>query len=121
MATESEVQKKGDALSSLVECLGRLAADSEATIISRLEAIDLLLRLAIGPRNRPADSIDAVASRNARFALSDTASFLDETMTSNNRARIRLHAASLARFVSKLSGSAGSASHPHHLCPILGS
>lgn len=114
MATESEVQKKDDALSGLVECLGRLAADSAATTISRLEAIDLLLRLAIGPRNRPVDSIDVVASRNARFALSDVTPFLDRTMTSNNRARIRLHAASLARLVSKLSGCAGSGSHPHH-------
>ena len=114
MATESEVQSNGDARSGLVECLGRLAVDSAATTINRLEAIDLLLRLAIGPRNRPADSIDAVASRDARFALSDTSSFLDETMMSNNRARIRLHAASLARFVSKLSGCADSGSHPHH-------
>ena len=114
MATESEVQKKGHALSGVVECLGRLAADSAATTMNRLEAIDLLLRLAIGPRNRPADSIDAVASRNARFVLSDTASFLDETMVSNNRARIRLHAASLARFVSTMSDCAGSGSRPDH-------
>ena len=114
MATESEVQTKGNARLGLVECLGRLAADSTATTINRLEAIDLLLRLAIGPRNRPANNIDAVASRDARFALSDTASFLDETMMSNNRARIRLHAASLASFVSKLSGCADFGSHQHH-------
>ena len=114
MATESEVQTKGDARSGLVECLGRLAADSAATTINRLEAIDLLLRLAIGPRNRPADGTDVVASRDARFALSETASFLAETMVSNNRARIRLHAASMARFVSELSGCAGSGSRPHH-------
>jgi hypothetical protein len=111
MTTESEVEMKGDTRSDIVECLGRLAADSAATTINRLEAIDLLLRIAIGPRNRSADSIDAVASRKARFALSDTASFLDETMMSNNRARIRLHAASLARFVSELSGYADSGSH----------
>jgi hypothetical protein len=113
MTTESEVQTKGDTRAGIVECLGRLAADSAATTINRLEAIDLLLRLAIGPRNRTADGIDAVASRNARFALSDTASFLDETMMSNNRARIRLHAASLARFVSELSGCADSRSYPN--------
>ena len=115
MAIESEVQNKGDVLPGLVECLGRLAADSTASTFNRLEAVDLLLRLAIGPRNRPADSIDAVASRNARFALSDVVPFLDQTMTSNNRARIRLHAASLARFVSKLSGCAGHGSRPQRL------
>ena len=114
MTTESEVQTKGDTRSGLVECLGRLAADSAATTINRLEAIDLLLRLAIGPRNRPADSIDAVASRHARFALAMLCLFLNKQWMSNNRARIRLHAASLARFVSKLSGCADSGSHPQH-------
>jgi hypothetical protein len=114
VTTESEVQTKDDTRLGLVECLGRLATDSAATTINRLEAIDLLLRLAIGPRNRSADSIDVVASRNARFALSDTATFLEETMMSNNRARIRLHAASLVRFVSKLSGCADSESNSHH-------
>ena len=107
MTREFEVQKKSDVLPGLVECLGRLATDLTAPTFNRLEAIDLLLRLAIGPRNRPANSIDVVASRYARFALSDTAPFLDQTMTSNNRARIRLHAATLARLVSNLSSSAG--------------
>jgi hypothetical protein len=107
MATESEVQNKSDVLPGLVECLGRLAADSTASTFNRLEAVDLLLRLAIGPRNRPADSIDVVASRNARFALSDVVPFLDRTMASKSRARIRLHAASLARCVNELSGCAG--------------
>jgi len=114
MTAESEAQKKGDVLPGLVECLGTLATDSTASTFNRLEAIDLLLRLAIGPRNRPANSIDVVASRNARFALSDAAPFLDETMTSNNRARIRLHAATLARLVSKLSGCAGYGLHLRH-------
>jgi hypothetical protein len=115
MATESEAQNKGDTLPGLVETLGRLAADSTASTFNRLEAVDLLLRLAIGPRNRPADSIDAVASRNARFALSDVAPFLDQTMASNNRARIRLHAAGLARFVRNLSGCAGHGLRPQRL------
>jgi hypothetical protein len=103
MTVESEAQINGGVLPGLVECLGRLAIDSTASTLNRLEAIDLLLRLAIGPRNRPANSIDVVASRNARFALSDAAPFLDQTMTSNNGARIRLHAATLARLVSKTS------------------
>jgi hypothetical protein len=102
MTAESEAQRKGDVLPGLIESLGRLATDSTASTLNRLEAIELLLRLATGPRNRPANSIDVVASRNARFALSDTAPFLDQTMTSNKRARIRLHAATLARLVSKL-------------------
>ena len=105
MTAVSEVQKRGDILFGLIESLGRLAADSTASILNRFEAIDLLLRLAIGPRCRPADSIDVAASRHARTALSDASSFLDQTMRSNNnRARIRLHAASLARLVGKVSG-----------------
>jgi hypothetical protein len=104
MTVASEVQGKGDILRGLIESLGRLAADSTASIFNRFEAIDLLLRLAVGPRYRPADSIDVATTLHARIALSDTVSFLDRTMTSNdNRARIRLHAASLARLVRKVS------------------
>lgn len=114
MTAESEVQKNGDVLPGLVACLGRLATNSTASTFNRLEAIDLLLRLAIGPRNRPADSIDVAASRNARIALLDSTKFLDQIMKSKNRARIRLHAASLARVVSKLTGNAGYGSNPRH-------
>jgi hypothetical protein len=103
MTAESEAQINGGILPGLVECLGRLATDSTASTVNRLEAVDLLLRLAIGPRNRPANSIDVVASRNALVALSDTAPFLHQTMTSNHRARIRLHAATLVRLVSRTS------------------
>ena len=83
------------------------ATDSSVSAFNRLEAIEILLRLAIGPRSRSADSTDVAASRNARIALSDAAPFLHQVMESNNRARIRLHAASLARFVGELSGGAG--------------
>lgn len=105
MTAKSEVQRKGDVLPGLIECLGRLATDSTASIFNRFDAIDLLLRLTIGPRYRPADSIDVAASRHAQIVLSETASFLDRIMTSNNnRARVRLHAASLAGLVTKVSG-----------------
>ena len=105
MTAESEVQRKSDVLPGLIESLGRLATDSAAPIVNRFEAIDLLLRLATGPRYRPADSVDVAASRNARIALSDATPFLDQTMTSNsNRARIRLRAATLASLVSTVSG-----------------
>jgi hypothetical protein len=110
MTAESEVQIKSDVLPGLIESLGRLATDSTASIFNRFEAIDLLLRLAMGPRNRPPDSVDVAASCHARIALSDAASFLDQTMTSNSiRARIRLHAASLASLVSKVSVVTGHA------------
>jgi len=106
MSTQSEIQKDRDVLPGLIECLAGLAADSSASILNRLDAIALLLRFAIGPRSRPADSIDAAASRNARIALLDAASFLNQTMTSNNnRARIRLQAASLASIATKVSAS----------------
>jgi hypothetical protein len=103
MTAVSEVQKRGDVLPGLIECLGRVASDSTASIFDRFGAIDLLLRLAIGPRYRPPDSIDVIASGYARIALSDAAIFLDRAMTSNkNGARIRLHAASLASVVMKV-------------------
>jgi hypothetical protein len=115
MTTESEVRKRGDALPFVVECLGRLATDSTASTFNRLEAIDLLLRLAIGPRNRPADSVDIAASHNARILLSEATEFLDQTMASrNNRARLRLHAASLASLVGKLAGCTRIGSFPQH-------
>ena len=105
MTVASEVQGNGDIRTALIQCLERLAADSAATIFTRFEAVDLLLRLATGPRSRSADSADVTACLRARIALSDTVSFLDEIMTSNdNRARIRLHAASLALLVRKVSG-----------------
>ena len=105
MTAQSEVKSKGDVLPGLIECLERLVADSTASIFNRFEAIELLLRLAMGPRHRPADRIDVDASRHARIALSTTGSFLDRTMKSNhNRARLRLHAASLASLVTKMSG-----------------
>jgi hypothetical protein len=98
--------KKVDILPGLVESLGTLAIDSTASVFNRLEAIEILLRLAIGPRNRPADRIDVAASRNAIIVLSDAAPFLHQTMISkNNRARIRLQAASLASLLGKLASS----------------
>lgn len=104
----ADVQKKSDVLLGLIECLGRLATDTTASIFNRFEAINLLLRLAIGPRHRPASSIDIAAGLYARIALSDAILFLDQTMTSkNNRARIRLHAAALASLVTRVSGLYG--------------
>ena len=115
MTTESKVQAKDDVLPSLVECLDRVATDSSVSAFNRLEAIEILLRVAIGPRSRSADSTDVAASRNARIALSDAAPFLHQVMESNNRARIRLHAASLARFIGELPGCAGHGLLPQRL------
>ena len=112
MTTESEIPKRDDVLPGLIECLDRVATDSSVSAFNRLEAIEILLRLAIGPRSRSADSTDVAASRDARIALSDAAPFLHQVMESNDRARIRLHAASLARFVRQLSGCAGHGAHP---------
>jgi hypothetical protein len=96
--------------------LWKLATDSTASTFNRLEAIDLLLRLAVGPRNRSADSVDVVASHNARIALWNANTFLVQTMTSrNNRARIRLHAATLGTLVGRLSGCTGHGSRQRHL------
>jgi len=110
MTAGSTGPKKADVLPGLVESLGTLATDSTASIFNRLEAIEILLRLAIGPRKRPADGIDVAASHDARIVLSDAAPFLVQIMTSkNNRARVRLQAASLASLVGKLASNASHA------------
>ena len=102
--------KKADVLPGLVENLGTLATNSAASIFNRLEAIEILLCLAIGPRKRPADGIDVATSRDARIVLSDVVPFLVQIMTSkNNRARVRLQAASLASLVGKLASNASHA------------
>jgi hypothetical protein len=110
MTADSMGPKKADVLAGLVESLGTLATDSTASIFNRLEAIEILLRLAIGPRIRPADGIDVAASRDARIVLSDAAPFLLQIMTSkDHRARLRLQAASLASLVGKVASNASHA------------
>jgi hypothetical protein len=110
MTADSTGPKKAHVLPGLVESLGTLATDSTASIFNRLEAIEILLRLAIGPRKRPADGIDVAASRDARIVLSDAAPFLLQIMTSkDNRARVRLQAASLASLVGKVASNASHA------------
>lgn len=101
--TDIRTPKKGRSSSELDQMLGKLVTDSTAPIFHRFEATDLLVRLAIGPRYRPADDIDAATSRHARIVLSDAARFLDQVMASkNSRARTRLHAASLASLVTQV-------------------
>jgi len=104
MIDKPGIVKKSDILPSLIEYLGRLANDSDASIFNRFEAIELLLRVAIGPRRRHADDNDVAASRHACTALSEANLFLSQTMTSkDHRARVRLQAASLATLVTKVS------------------
>src|ERR1700722_16211269 len=113
MTADPTGPKKADVLPGLVESLGTLATDSTASIFNRLEAIEILLRLAIGPRIRPADGIDVAASRDARIVLSNAAPFLFQIMTSkDNRARVRLQAASLASLVGKVASNASHANFP---------
>ena len=110
MTADPTGPKKADVLPGLVESLGTLATDLTASIFNRLEAIEILLRLAVGPRKRPADGIDVAASRDARIVLSDAAPFLFQIMTSkDNRARVRLQAASLASLVGKVASNASHA------------
>jgi hypothetical protein len=107
MTANSEGQKRDDVLLGLIESLRILASDSTALIFNRFEAVSLLLRLAIGPRHRTPDSVDLAVSRHARLTLSEATSFLEDAMISMHyRARIRLHAASLAKLVTKVVGRA---------------
>jgi len=107
MMAEPEAPKRGDALLGLVESLGRLAADSTTSIISRFEAIGLLAAPCHGPRHCGADGIDVAASRHARIALANVGWFLDQT---RHQLIPRTHSLACGQFV---------ASRHHRGWPVL--
>jgi len=86
----------------VVKNMSKVANDSNAAQRERLKAIELLLRVAMGPSDRAADDTDVVAARDARNALSDTAIYLEQVINSTKSKRIRLRAVELANGVGKL-------------------
>jgi hypothetical protein len=69
----------------VVKNVSKVASDPKAATRERLKAIGLLLRIAMGPSNRPAEDMDVVASRDARNALFDAAPFLEEIIKKSRR------------------------------------
>jgi hypothetical protein len=79
--------------------MSKVAGDPNAATRERLRAMELLLHVAIGPSNRPADDVDVVAARDARNALSDASLFLEQIIKSHRAGRVRARAVRLARLI----------------------
>lgn len=86
MATKPYIETAlPSALRLVVKNVSKVASDPNAATRERLKAIGLLLRIAMGPSNRPAEDVDVVASRDARNALFDAAPFLEEIVKKSRR------------------------------------
>jgi hypothetical protein len=86
----------GATIPAVVKSMGGVATDAKTSTTTRMKAIDLLLRVAMG------EPSDVVTGRNARTALSQAEPFLQEIVTSHKSFRIRSQAAKLADSIRKL-------------------
>jgi hypothetical protein len=86
----------------IVESMGEMATRPKTSATNRLQAIEILLRIAVGPSGRPREQTDIVASADASTALSRAVPFLDEIVKSHTSARIRTRALKLAVRISNL-------------------
>ena len=101
MVTEPYIETAlSSALGLVVKNVNRVASDRKAATRERLKAIGLLLRIAMGPSNRPAEDVDVVASRDARNALFDAAPFLEEIVKKSRR--LGWNASRAARLASRI-------------------
>jgi len=100
MTTNPDIQEIF--LPVVVKNMSKVAADSNAAPRERLKAIKLLLRVAMGPSNRPAEDTDVVAARDARNILSDATIYLGQIIKSTRSERIRSMAMELAIRIDKL-------------------
>ena len=101
MVTEPYIETAlSSALGLVVKNVSRVASDRKAATRERLKAIGLLLRIAMGPSNRPAEDVDVVASRDARNALFDAAPFLEEIVKKSRR--LGWNASRAARLASRI-------------------
>lgn len=96
MTTKPDIEAVRDDLSILVKNMSKVATDSRAASRERLKAMELLLRVAVGPSKRPALDSDVVAGRKALNALSHAPIYLRQIITSTRSERIRSRAAELA-------------------------
>jgi hypothetical protein len=103
MTTHNELQTMIRAtIPGTVKSMGEIATAAKASATNRLKAIELLLRVAWGPTNRPSEPSDVVNQRNARTALSRAEPFLQQIITSHKSRRIRAQAAKLADSIAKI-------------------
>jgi hypothetical protein len=82
--------------------MGGIAIEPKASATKRMQAIDILLRIAMGSNGHPFEAPEAVAGLDARTALSRAAPFLDEIAKSQASTRIRARAANLVARVRAL-------------------
>jgi hypothetical protein len=92
---------------AVVKNMSKVASDPNAAAIERLRAMELLLRIAMGPSNRPADDVDVVAAREARNALSNASLSLEQIIRSRRPGRTRARAVKFARLLAEI-GADGS-------------
>jgi hypothetical protein len=102
VTTKPDIEAVRAELSVLVKNMSKVATDSDAAPRERLKAIELMLRIAIGPSKRPALDSDVVAGRNALNALSDATICLRQIITSTKSERVRSRAAELAIRIANL-------------------
>ncbi len=86
----------------LIKAMIEIATNPAETTTNRLKATNVLLSVAMGPRTRPPDHIDAQGIEDARAALSDVAPFLEAVMKSKAPKRNRVLALKLSKGISGL-------------------
>ena len=92
---------------AVVKNMSKVAGDPTAAAIERLRAMELLVRIAMGPSNRPADDVDVVAARDARNALSNASLSLEQVIRSRRPGGTRARAVKLGRLLAEM-GADGS-------------
>jgi hypothetical protein len=102
MKTKPDIEKVRTNLPVLVKNISKVASDVNAASRERIKAIELLLRIAVGPSKRPALDIDVVAGRNALSALLDAPIYLRQIITSARSERVRSKITELAIRIEKL-------------------
>lgn len=81
----------------VIKNISKVASDPKAATRERLRAMQLLIYLATGPGDRPAEDVDSIAACEARNALSNASSSLEEIIKSRRSGRVRMWATGLAR------------------------
>lgn len=92
------------AIPGIVTSMGKDATDPETAPTKRMQAMDILLRVAVGPSGRPADEADAAAARDARGALSRALPLLEQAIKTSKSARIVSRASKLVERIRRSLG-----------------
>ncbi len=91
----------------VIKAISKVASDPKAATRERLKAMELLMYLATGPSDRPAEDVDVIAAREARSALSNASAFLEEIIKSRRSGRVRMWATGLARRIDGIQRTSG--------------